>query len=37
MGIWWGIYSVTWSAAVITFFYARRLLREFIHLSLAKS
>jgi putative MATE family efflux protein len=32
MAIWWGIFSVTWSAAVITFFYARRLLRKVIHL-----
>jgi len=36
MAIWWGIFSVTWSAAVITFFYARRLLRKVIHLSLAQ-
>ena len=32
MAVWWGIFSVTWSAAVITFFYARRLLREVIRL-----
>jgi putative MATE family efflux protein len=32
MAVWWGIFSVTWSAALITFFYARRLLREVIHL-----
>jgi putative MATE family efflux protein len=31
MAVWWGIFSVTWSAAVITFFYARRVLREVIH------
>jgi putative MATE family efflux protein len=36
MAIWWGIFSVTWSAAVITFFYARRLLRKVIHSSLAQ-
>ena len=36
MAIWWGIFSVTWSAALITFFYARRLLRKVIHLSLAE-
>jgi len=35
MGIWWGIFSVTWSAAVITIIYARRLLKKVIHLSLA--
>jgi putative MATE family efflux protein len=28
LGIWWGIFLVTWSAAVITFFYARRILRS---------
>ncbi|QTA87174.1 Multi antimicrobial extrusion protein, MatE family [Desulfonema magnum] len=27
-GIWWGIFLVTWSAAVITFFYTRRLLKK---------
>ena len=27
-GIWWGIFSVTWSAALITVFYARRLLHR---------
>ena len=32
MAVWWGIFSVTWSAAVFTFFYARRLLREVIRL-----
>lgn len=26
LGIWWGIFLVTWSAAVITFFYSRRIL-----------
>ena len=36
MAVWWGIFSVTWSAAVITFFYARRLLRKVIHVSLAQ-
>ncbi len=36
MAIWWGIFSVTWSAAVITFCYARRLLGKVIHLSLAQ-
>lgn len=36
MTIWWGIFSVTWSAAVITFFYARRLLRKVIYLSPAE-
>jgi len=25
-GIWWGIFGVTWSAALFTFFYARRLI-----------
>ena len=28
LGIWWGIFIVTWSAAVITVFYTRRLLRR---------
>jgi putative MATE family efflux protein len=27
-GIWWGIFGVTWSAALFTLFYARRLLRR---------
>jgi putative MATE family efflux protein len=36
MAIWWGIFFVTWSAAVITYFYARRLLRKVIHLSLSE-
>ncbi len=36
MAIWWGIFSVTWSAALITLFYARRLLRKVIHSSLAE-
>ena len=26
LGIWWGIFLITWSAAVITFFYSRRTL-----------
>ena len=28
LGIWWGIFSITWSAAVLTLLYARRLLKE---------
>ncbi|MGD8982986.1 MAG: MATE family efflux transporter [Desulfobacteraceae bacterium] len=36
MAVWWGIFSVTWSAAVITFFYARRLLRKVMHVSLVQ-
>ncbi len=28
VGIWWGIFLVTWSAAIITFFYAQRVLRQ---------
>ena len=27
-GVWWGIFLVTWSAAVFTFFYARGLLKR---------
>lgn len=27
-GIWWGIFSVTWSAAIVTFWYARHILRR---------
>jgi putative MATE family efflux protein len=30
MAIWWGIFSVTWSAALFTLFYARRILRNVI-------
>jgi putative MATE family efflux protein len=36
MAIWWGIFSVTWSAALVTLFYTRRLLREVIHSSLSE-
>lgn len=25
-GIWWGVFLVTWSAAIVTFFYGRRIL-----------
>ncbi len=28
LGIWWGIFLVTWSAALITFFYARRVFQR---------
>jgi putative MATE family efflux protein len=34
-GIWWGILSITWAAAVITIFYARWKLNKVIRLSLA--
>ena len=27
-GIWWGVFLVTWSAAVITYFYGKRVLRN---------
>jgi putative MATE family efflux protein len=27
LGIWWGIFAITWSAAFITLFYARRMLK----------
>jgi putative MATE family efflux protein len=30
MAVWWGIFSVTWSAALFTIFYARRILRNVI-------
>ena len=36
MAIWWGIFSVTWSATLVTLFYTRRLLREVIHSSLSE-
>lgn len=36
MAIWWAIFALTWSAALITLFYARRLLRKVIHSSLAE-
>jgi putative MATE family efflux protein len=36
MAIWWAIFSVTWSAALVTLFYTRRLLREVIHSSLSE-
>jgi putative MATE family efflux protein len=28
LGIWWGIFAVTWSAALFTIFYARRVIRK---------
>ena len=28
LGIWWGIFSITWSAAGCSFFYTRRILRN---------
>jgi len=28
IGIWWGIFAVTWSAALFTIFYARRVIRK---------
>ena len=27
-GIWWGIFGITWSAAVVTFFYTRHVLNK---------
>ncbi len=27
-GIWWGIFGITWSAAVFTFFYTRHVLNK---------
>ena len=27
-GVWWGIFLVTWSAAIITYFYGRHMLRQ---------
>jgi putative MATE family efflux protein len=29
-GIWWGIFIANWSAAIFTFFYARRIIRKHI-------
>ena len=31
MGIWWGMLSITWAAALITIFYARRTLTKAYH------
>ena len=28
LGIWWGIFGITWSAAVFTFFYARKMVKQ---------
>lgn len=33
LGIWWGIFSVTWSAALFTIFYARRMIGKVIKAS----
>ena len=33
LGIWWGICSITWCAALMTFGYSRRLLKRVPHLS----
>ena len=27
-GIWWGVFLVTWSAAIVTLFYGKRVLRK---------
>jgi putative MATE family efflux protein len=28
LGIWWGIFAITWSAAIVTFFYARTRVKQ---------
>lgn len=28
LGIWWGIFAVTWSATAVTFFYAQKIIRN---------
>jgi putative MATE family efflux protein len=28
LGIWWGIFAITWSAAIFTLFYARRIMEK---------
>jgi Na+-driven multidrug efflux pump len=28
LGIWWGIFAITWTAALVTLFYSRFILRK---------
>ncbi len=37
LGIWWGFFSITWSAAIFSLFYARVILRDVINLALVET
>jgi putative MATE family efflux protein len=36
LGIWWGFFSITWSAAIFSIFYTRVILRDVINLALVE-
>lgn len=37
LGIWWGFFSITWSAAIFSVFYTRVILRDVINLALVET
>jgi putative MATE family efflux protein len=37
LGIWWGFFSITWSAALFSIFYVRVILRDVINLALVET
>jgi putative MATE family efflux protein len=37
VGIWWGFFSITWSAAIFSVFYTRVILRDVINLALVET
>jgi Na+-driven multidrug efflux pump len=37
LGIWWGFFSITWSAALFSIFYTRLILRDVINLALVET
>ena len=37
LGIWWGFFSITWSAALFSIFYTRVILRDVVNLALVKT
>ena len=37
LGIWWGFFSITWSAAIFSVFYTRVILRDVVNLALVET
>jgi putative MATE family efflux protein len=37
LGIWWGFFSITWSAAIFSVFFTRMILRDVINLALVET
>ena len=37
LGIWWGFFSITWSAALFSIFYTRVILRDVVNLALVET